>query len=258
MMKTIIFILSLFISINILSQDTLIVFDRPGVAESPYLVGNRVWQIENGFTYLNKIGLSSSLIPSFLLRKFLGAQTEIRLGINFEPQMMHVILDNETHSYIPIAIGIKHKLWEELKYIPEASVIVNSFSPIQKLGKLNKSENYNFELGLQFQNNLNSNIGINYNIGTLITHNFSNYILSYAICANYSLSNKVSVFGEFFSYMSKQIVNEFGFDGGIVYFPNAYSQIDLSVINNRFEKNNYLSVLLGYSFSLNKSLINVH
>jgi hypothetical protein len=251
-MKTIILILSLFIQIYIFSQDTLVVFDRPGVADSPYLVGKGIWQIENGITYSNKTGLSSSLIPSILLRKYVGYQTEIRVGINYEPQMMDIILDNEIHSYTPIAIGIKHKLWKEVKFRPEASLIVNTFSPIQKLGELRKSANSNFELGVQFQNNINSKLGINYNIGSLFTHNFSTSMLTYAICTNYSITNKISVFGEFFSYLSKQVSNEFGFDGGIVYFPSVHSQIDLSLVNNKFDKNHYFSLLIGYSLAISK------
>lgn len=238
----------LLFAINSFAQDSLLIFDRPGVAESPYIVNINCWQIESGISYLSKTGISSSILPSIMIRKYLAYKTEVRLTMNYEPQMMGIILEHFKQNIDPVALGVKHKLWEEKNLIPEASILVNTYYPLQKLSSLNKNSIYNVEIGFQFQQKINKILDINYNIGTIFTNNYTKGIINYSICSNLSLTKNIGVFIEYFGYKPINIIEESGFDCGVIFMLNKHSQIDLSIINNIYQNNHYLSILLGYSF----------
>ena len=60
------------------TQDSIIVFDRPGIAESPYIVDVQRWQIETGVGYAEFSGISEAVLPSLLLRKYIFKNTHNR------------------------------------------------------------------------------------------------------------------------------------------------------------------------------------
>jgi hypothetical protein len=237
----------------VFSQDTLIVFDRPGVADSPYITDKGNWQLETGLAYSEVGGISEAILPSFMVRKsFLGAN-ELRLAFNYEPQMMGIIKRHMALDQDPIALGIKRKLWKERGSLPEASLLANTFFPMQLLNKISKSNTYNVELGLQFQNNLNDHFALNYNIGTIVTNCYNKGILNYSLCLNITATDKLGFFIESFGYSPlEHKPTEFGFDFGCVFNPTDKSQIDISFIDNIYSSTHYGSLLIGYSIILSK------
>jgi hypothetical protein len=237
----------------VFSQDSLIVFDRPGVADSPYITGKGNWQLETGMAYAEVGGISEAILPSFMLRKsFLGAN-ELRIAFNYEPQMMGIIKRHMALDQDPIALGIKRKLWKEHGVLPEASLIANTYFPMQLLNKISKSNTYNVELGLQFQNNFNDYFALNYNLGTIITNHYNTGIINYSLCLNISAKENLGFFIETFGYSPIQNeISEIGFDFGCVFNPTEKSQIDISFIDNIYSNTHYGSLLIGYSIILSK------
>lgn len=249
-MKNLIIILLLSVNVSF-SQDTLTVFDRPGVADSPYITDKQNWQIESGFAYSQIGGFSEAILPSSMLRKSFFGGNELRFAFNYEPQMMAIIKKHMANNYDPIAIGIKRKVLKENRFIPETAILINTYYPMQLVNKIKKSDVYNFEMNLLFQNNLNSKVAINYNIGTNFSNFYKKGILNYSFCLIVNLSEKSGLFVETFGYKTlSDKNNELGWDVGFVFNPNPNSQIDFSFITNYYSDSSYGSLLLGYSFIL--------
>lgn len=252
-MKNLIIIFLLVVNVSF-SQDTLTVFDRPGIAESPYITDKENWQFESGFAYSKNGGLSEAILPSSMLRKSFFGNNELRISFNYEPQMMAIIKKHIANNYDPIAIGLKRKLWKENQFIPETAILINTYYPMQLLNKIKNSEVYNFEMNLLFQNNLNSKLTFNYNIGTIFSNLYKKGVLNYSFCLNLNLSKKTGLFVEAFGYKTlSDNNNELGWDAGFVFNPNPNSQIDFSFITNYYSNSSYGSLVLGYSFILKKS-----
>ena len=252
-LKTISIILFSLISIISFAQDTTIVFDRPWIADSPYLVDKKAWQIETGASYMKKSGLENSYLPSIMLRKYIGWKSELRLTCNYEPQMFSIIKRDLEENIDPIAIGLKHKIFKENEWIPEASMIINTYYPMQRINKIGKENRYNAEASFQFHHNINDRLGLNYNFGGIISNQFTNGILTYSFCLNINPHHHFGFFIEGFGYKPiKNNFKEWGYDAGILFYPTKKSQIDLSIIDNAFDKTHYASLLIGYSILISK------
>ncbi len=229
------------------TQDSIIVFDRPGIAESPYIVDVQRWQIETGVGYAEFSGISEAVLPSLLLRKYIFKNTELRYAFNYEPQMLAIIKENIKSDFDPMALGIKTKLCKEKGIRPESSFLLNTYFPMQLIGKKNTSGTFNLETGFQCHNNFNETFGLNYNIGTIFSNIDTKGIIYYSSCLNIKVADNLGLFVETFGYVPLQKKLELGFDIGIVYNPNRNSQIDISIIDNIEFQNHYASVLIGYS-----------
>lgn len=248
-MKKIWLILILFCPIDGFSQDSVIVFDRPGIADSPYIVGKRKWQLECGFTITKGSEFTSIINPCIMIRKNLWKNQELRVTYNYAPQSSYIIHRFDSLIFTPIAIGFKQKIIKENKFIPETAVCINTFFPIEKLRKMKNSGIYNIELGLFFQNNLKHNFALNYNVGTLFSNEIRSVLTNYSVCLNYTINNKLACFIEQFSYLSTEH-SEYSYDFGIMITPTEKHQIDLSYVANHFYSNHYGSLLIGYSILL--------
>ena len=253
-LKTTITILFVQISIIAFAQDTTIVFDRPGIADSPYLVDNNIWQLETGLSYMKKSGIENSYLPSVMLRKYIGWKSELRLTCNYEPQMFSIIKKDLEENIDPFAIGFKHKLFKENNWIPEASVIINTYYPMQRINKIGKENHFNAEANFQFHNNINDRLGLNYNFGAIMTNDYKKGIMTYSFCLNINPHHRFGFFAEGFGYKAlKNNTSEWGYDAGVLFYPNKKSQIDFSIIDNVFNKTHYASILIGYSVLLQKN-----
>ena len=79
------FFIIVFNSFILLSQDPQIVFDRPGIADSPYIVDTNNWIIESGITGTKDSKIKDIIIPTVLLRKYIGFKTEAYKRLNLTP-----------------------------------------------------------------------------------------------------------------------------------------------------------------------------
>ncbi|MBX9851587.1 MAG: transporter [Cytophagaceae bacterium] len=247
------YIILLFIFTNVaVAQDTTVVFDRPGIADGPYLVRKKCIQLESGFAYSKYTGINNALAPFIMLRKSFFKRNEIRIGFNYQPQTLKIIDYNLKNNFIPIAIGIKQKLFREKKVIPEASLIINTFYPSQKIGRQANLNYLNLETVFQFQNNINKYFSLNYNAGLLFNQNNKRKNLFYAFCINWNVHPSITFFGEGFGYMNTNVKRqEYGLDGGIIINLKKRNQLDISYITNFYEGNKYYWISIGFSTLIN-------
>jgi hypothetical protein len=230
------------------SQDSQIVFDRPGISDSPYIVDSNRYLVESGIFFSNKGGLEDVFVPSILLRKYIFKKTEVRFSYNCSPQMMGIEFQKKSIADNTVALGLKHKLHYENDFFPEISFMVNTYFPTGKLFTQVKNNGYFVDAGFQFQSNINDYVALNYNVGTLFNAQNPTGIITYSLCMNTMLIKDVEFFGEFFGYSPMKLAAEIGFDGGVIYYPNSWSQLDFSLVHNRYLSTSYLSLLVGYSF----------
>ena len=235
------------------AQETSIVFDRPGIADSPYLVEQKTWQIEAGMGYSAITGWKEVPNPTVMLRKAISKNDELRLTYNYGLQMIALIKDDMSTGFDHLSLGWKRKLINEKNGIPETSFLLNAYFPLQLLNKIAHAGVYAIEAGFQCQNNLSERFALNYNMGGLITNKYKTGVLTSSVCLNIIGSEKIGFFIEGFVYAPFQNTYiELGADVGIVYNPTQSSQIDLSFINNYYNGSHYATVLFGYSISLGR------
>lgn len=238
----------------IYSQDTLktvITFDRPGIADSPYLVPKGTLQAECGITYNNKFGIEESYLPAVLVRLPFVAASEIRLTLNYEPQSLKFINDNFASGFDPLAIGFKKHLVKHKKYFPEIALSANIFYPLQFPGNgLDKNE-ICFDSYLLFQNNINHKHALNYNVGYVYANSRNKNMLAWSLCYNFAHIETLTFFAEYFGYYHFSEKNtETGIDGGIIWQFHNRLQADLSCVYSIYDDEQEVFLLAGISFNL--------
>lgn len=238
------------LSAGSIAQTQKFVFDRPGIADGPYVVSKSFPQIEGGFSYNTASDIQSSLNPGIMLRWGLFQKDELRLCYNYIPQSLFVMEKYALTGSINTALGWKHSLLKENHLIPETSVILNTFLPM-KSSQIKIINYMGYELGFQFLNNFNENISLNYNVNTILNPGNDLFLGNYSICLNFNPLEKLGLFAENFSYID--IIHaykaEWGFDAGIIFTPTNNSQIDFSAVLNRYGNENDLTYLIGYSYA---------
>lgn len=241
-----IIIFSFFLGLN--AQDTTLVFDRPGISDSPYLTKKGNMLFENGFS-LDRFRISQfSNPPSILLRNGISSFSELRFSFCSIPQSyeLNCLFENTVNRVF--TLGYKHKLLKEDKLLPETAIMVN-YSANYLLQQFKGST---IETYLLLHHNISDKFGFNSNIGFFhITHSASDFLFVSA-CVNYNFHHRLGAFVESFNYFSgKSGSMENAFDAGITFMINHKIQFDISCIMNQNSAKKFISsYALGFSFQL--------
>jgi len=234
------------------AQDSILVFDRPGVADSPYLTMPKKWYIEAGYGLTNSTKWSDLLAPSCMLRKSIYRKAETRIAINTTPQSNHFISKTKDFQGNFVSIGFKQKLFKEQKLRPETAIIVNTYSGLSFYRTNKFIGAFAYEAQLRFQNNVNDFLSINYNLGYIRYSSQKSDYFDLATCLNFTITNNLGAFVENFNYWNLNTnFFEASYDFGLIYsFMNQY-QIDVSYIANHSQKyDHYGTLQVGFSFKL--------
>lgn len=236
------------------TQDTTIqkiTFDRPGIADSPYLVPVNSFQVESGFTYNNEFGISEAWLPAMLVRIPFVEKSEIRLTLNYEPQSLKFINDNYSKGYDPVAIGFKKHLVNHGKNFPEMALSANVFYPLQFPGNGIEKNEICFDSYLLFQNNINHKHALNYNVGYVYANSRNKNMLAWSFCYNFAHIETLTLFAEYFGYYHfTGNETETGIDGGIIWQFHDHLQADISYVYNFFQNDRAGFLLMGFSFNI--------
>lgn len=242
------FIVLLFSSFGLAwAQDsTEVVFDRPGITDSPYIVALRNWQIELGGTYAKEGELGDIFIPSLMLRKSLHKRFELRLTLSHQPTSRFIddYYGDSNRGY-PVSLFGKWKIVDEKSWIPDIALMGGAVIPVYRdFG----TKDLGYEAYILLQNNLSSSFSINYDLGILRDHPNIGILYTYAVCFNFTLNKRFAFFIENYAF-AKNFTTEWeeGIDAGIVFFPTRFSQIDLSGGFHILSNDTWHFVSLGYS-----------
>lgn len=224
--------------------------DRPGVADTPYLVGSHVLQFENGFDYFKTVHYSELFYPAVMMRKRINKISEVRITYDYEPPSNKLIeTDFVTNSSI-LGIGGKLKIIDNDKiWEPDFAIMADVLLPYEKFNTIGKYSP-GFDVFLLFQNNFKDHISLNYNVGYIReTKNLGN-IFTYSVCLNYQFTPKLGSFIEQYAYFVQSEKPEMAVDGGLTYLLHSHVQLDLSAgISNYQNKPSYF-IGTGLSFAI--------
>lgn len=241
------FLIIAFLLINTLflfAQDTIetIAPDRPGYGDAVSIVPFKQLQIETGFWFEQDKGnslVNTGLgLNSTLFRYGLAQKIELRLDYNiwknrtvFREQN---IPDFKETGLFPLRVGMKAALTENSGWIPSITFIgmlglpwsaTNNYRP----GYLTP------DLQLSFAHVVNDWLSICYNLGSSWDGHNPNPQNYYALSTEFSFSEKIGAYlqgrDSFRSLSDRGKVTTdhlFFTEAGLVYFPKANVQIDLS------------------------------
>lgn len=248
----------LFLSFNMYGQDTLGVLtpDRPGFGDAVFITPKNNVMIETGYWTENQkeagaihsikrgIGLNSTL-----LRYGVSKKMELR----FDYSIWQEKSDNEAYitGFQPARIGVKVALIENKGAIPAVTLIGMTGFPFST-SKVFRSKYINPSMELSFANPLTDWLTLCYNLGAAWDGENSNPAYYYALSLEMSLSDKFGCYiqGHGDSRKTdlpgdiKQLKQSFA-EGGIVFYPKKYIQLDISAGSSMGTANTYTFLTFG-------------
>lgn len=212
--------------VRIFAQNTPIIPDRPGIADSPFSVAQRSFQGEIGLDYLNRQNTRHIQVPNTLLRAGITKNAELRLYAKhaFSSDTLTEDFNSALH---PIGLGTKITLWKQQKWRPHIGIMTHLYFPT----KYSKRAPYMSEMGadifLLFQHNIGERFSINYNLGGFKAFNASLPLWMSSWCFNYMITPKLGSFVEYYN-LKNNTFTEHAFDGGFTFLWKPTCQFDLS------------------------------
>jgi hypothetical protein len=241
-------VILLFASANIYAQDE-IETDRPDQTETSATVPAGRFQMENGFQHTqSRTNGSDLMLPTSLSKFGINDILEVRLITELA---FNKVSDSTSTGLEPITVGFKVNLWKENGIIPETSIIAQVQLPKVASKNLRK-EHVAPEIQLLFENTINDNLSIGYNLDAQWDGESTNPGYEYTFSPSYKLSDKLKTYIESFGYMlSKRHVDNW-VDGGFIYLIKKNVQIDIAAGYELTGHNHYHQFFetLGFSFRI--------
>jgi hypothetical protein len=228
------------------AQDQLneLTVDRPGIAEAPFTVAPKTYQLETGIDYYKRTSGEIYFLPVSLFRTGLSKAAELRVTVKH-------IYDKTNEPAIrgvsPLSVGIKTHIIQQNGWIPETDILADIILPLGSSAL--HPEEIGHDILLLFQNDISSKFAVNYNVG-LIWDGFSNQSqFTSSACFNYLPNDRLGTFIEYYNYL-RETVKEHGVDGGFTFLLFPLIQADLSAGISRVNgvTNHFLSA--GVSFRI--------
>jgi len=205
--------------------------DRPDQSDGTYVLPQKYFQLEDGLLFYR-----NDFENNLMLRYGLIKGTEARLLFDY-------CLTDQSNGLLPVGLSVKKQLVIQHKYIPAITFVgYIRFGPIASNHfKLNS---YPTNLKLAFQNDINENISISYNVGT--SEKFDNVNCTFNI--GFSSGKKLSSFVEYFSFFDKLSPSLHNIDGGLLYLLSNNFQIDVALGSSIVGEANSIYITSGISY----------
>lgn len=207
--------------------------DRPDQSDGTYILTRHNVQIENGLLFSE-----GSVLNNFMLRYGLTNSTEVRL-------LADAGKADDATGLLPIGLSVKQRIMHQKKIIPAITLV--GYLRYEKLASSDFSgDGLPASVLIAFQNDINDHISVGYNVGT---STFSDD-LNFTVSAGFSLSEKISIFTEYFSHFEKQFKANHNVDAGLLYLINNRFQVDIALGAAIFntEKAQFLTAGVSYRF----------
>jgi Putative MetA-pathway of phenol degradation len=214
----------MFQAVIVTAQDQLneLTVDRPGIAEAPFTVAPRTYQLETGFDYYKRTNGEVYFLPVSLFRTGLSKAAELRVTIkNIHDRTNEPAIKDIS----PLSVGIKTHIIAQRGWIPETDILADIIIPLGS-SSLHPDE-IGHDILLLFQNDISPRFATNYNVG-LIWDGFSNQSqFTSSFCFNFLPTDKMGLFIEYYNFLRKA-VKENGIDGGFTFLLAPMVQADIS------------------------------
>uniref|UniRef100_UPI004047DA34 transporter n=1 Tax=Roseivirga sp. TaxID=1964215 RepID=UPI004047DA34 len=236
-------------------EETPINTDRPTQTYSAFVVPKGVFQIESGFGYsqIKQAGfgqdffIESIALNSLQLRYGISKNVELRLFQNISYNRFGPKGDKLRSDllFAPTSIGTKIRIVDEEGFRPQISFLAEFGGEVfSDLG------NENIKIfRLNFSNTISSKFSIAYSLGMNFGTDFSNSNTSITLLGAYTLSPKISVFGEYYSTLNPDFFNLHNYDFGVTYLVNNNLQLDVYAGSYFKKQINSTDLIFGFGFS---------
>lgn len=250
-MKQLILVVAVCVIYSTLSAQEKIETDRPGEAETPFLVPKGWLQTETGFgketDHFDNYTLAA---PTALLKYGLSKKFEFRLELNEISEHERLIPNPKTITGLsPVEIGAKIALLEERGLLPKTSFITHLGLPFlssRPFRTPHLAPSFRFTM----QNSITDEIALGYNIGAEWDGTSATPSWIYTFAPGFNLGERWYVFAEAFGYITKGERPQHNLDAGVGYFLSNNTKLDMSggigLSPDSFK--NYIAV--GFSFRL--------
>ena len=235
-------------AISFYPQDSILVFDRPGISDSPYLAKKGHFLIESGFSIQPGSSISEIMNPGVILRKSVFKKGELRMSYHTLPQSNVINEISKALSSANFSIGYKQKLLYEKSWIPELALMMNvTGNNLSSRFKYFTTETY-----LLLHHNITEKFGLNSNLGFIRINSPGTDLGFFSLCVNYNFHHKFGMFVENFNYWHSQSgFLENAFDVGAVFMIHDKIQFDFSCIMNQNSYREFQNTFgLGFSFQI--------
>jgi len=199
--------------------------DRPDQTETAAIVPAGMLQVESGFLHKKTASHDSEFeLPETLFKFGINQNLELRL---INTVLYSAAADSTAFGLQPVTVGLKVNLWKEKKALPETSLIVHMQLP--KVATKNfQAQNLAPEIRLLFQNKLNSNVELGYNVGVSWDGDTPEPEYAYTFAPDFKLKSSLSAYIETFGYLPSHKHADHWVDGGFKYLITKDVQVDLS------------------------------
>lgn len=215
---------SVVLALHATAQEKLneLTVDRPGIAEAPFTVAPRTFQLETGIDYYKRTNGEIYFLPVSLFRTGLSKAAELRVTLkNIQDRTNEPAIKGIS----PLTVGIKTHIIEQRGWIPETDILADIILPLGS-SALHPDE-IGHDILLLFQNDLSPKFATNYNVG-LIWDGFSNQRqFTSSFCFNFLPTDRVGLFMEYYNFL-RETAKEHGVDGGFTVLLWPMVQADLS------------------------------
>jgi hypothetical protein len=197
--------------------------DRPGIAESPFTVAPKKFQLETGFDYYKRTNEVVKFLPVTLLRTGISQAAELRVSVKHINQKKP---GTEVLGVSPLSVGIKTHVIQEKGWIPEMDILADVIIPMGKSPL--QPQNLGHDILLLFQNDLGKKTSLNYNLGLIWDGISNSEMYTSSFCLNYLTTDRFGLFIEYFNFIRKSDSREHGLDGGFTFLLLPLLQADFS------------------------------
>lgn len=202
--------------------------DRPGQANSPFTVGSKIFQMQNGFDYNNasKENYTNQLNDvNSVLRYGFTERFEVGLGLNYyNGRIDYGKFQESINGLSSFSVSIRSNVFVGEGLKPSIGYQFNLGLPL--VSEEFKSEDLAPKITIVTGQSLTSKLGLTTNFGLAWDGNSSASNFFYIVNLGYSLNDKWSLFIENYGNEANNKINT-KFDGGFAYLANNDLQLDL-------------------------------
>lgn len=221
--KSFLFVVLSLITFQLKGQEPEMVFDRPGVTDTPYPGYFKGWQVEIGKDFFN-LPAPQDYFPSLTIRKGINAHYETRLSLNYDPYSYYYSRFKDSLDWWVLAWGHKFQLTRQKGWMPDIALAFHVKTDIAHIRE--SGHFFGADLILMTQHTWGKFYFL-HNTGIFVQTLESPYRILFGLCPGFQVTPQWGIFGEYF--LHKDLVNplENGADIGVTYLIKNRYQIDV-------------------------------
>lgn len=201
--------------------------DRPDQSDGIHILNPGSFQLETGFIFEHTDKKLYDIIHSTLFRYGVGSNWEFRLLVN-EGFTSDDAFKTPSFGIDPVSISSKVGLLRQQQFIPAITLVTYLQLPFAA-SKNNKVDYLAPTILLAFENEVNSRLGLGYNIGVSWDGIEKKPEYLATLSMGYGLSYRWSFFGEYFSSFRPLKLTNHNFDFGASYMVSRDLLLDFAV-----------------------------